>query len=146
MVVTLCVILLSVFETYTTHKDASEKEQTASRKEAESKKQVDDLTKQVTQERDENKQNADGFRQSFAALYNKYSDLAARVQNADLLREIIRTRKELKATQDKLNQPKARLVAGFWVPDAALTFPQETTVSRRADGSIAVDVIMSNPQ
>src|SRR5438309_1517738 len=55
LAVTLCIILLSVFETYTTHREAADKEQEAGRKELESKKQVDDLTQQVTQEREENK-------------------------------------------------------------------------------------------
>jgi hypothetical protein len=144
---TLVVILLSTFETYDNRRDARLKEQTASWKEAESKKQIDDLTEQVRLEREENKDNADGFRTSFASLYDKYSDLAARVQNADLLREITRTRKELKTTQDKLTQPKAHLTASFWHPDLTFdTLQQEVTTSKRADGSVTFDIVVMNPE
>src|SRR5579872_5841312 len=144
---TLCVILLSIFDTYVTHKEAYEKEQIAIRKEAESKKRIDDLTEQVTQEREENKNNADGFRTSFARLYDKYSELIARSQNADLIKEIKRTRDELKATQDKLNQPKARLTASFWHPGLAPDrLVREVALSRQADGSITLDLAVVNTE
>jgi len=144
---TLIVILLSAFDTYDTRRDARLKEQTASWKEVESKKQIDDLTTQVRLGREENKDNADGFRTSFANLYNKYSQLAARVQNADLLREIAQTRKELKATQDKLNQPKAHLAASFWYPNFSVdNIQQEVTTPKRADGSVTFDIVVMNPE
>lgn len=146
LVVTLIVILLLTFETYNSRSEARKKEETANQKEAASKMQIDGLTEQISQEREENKHNADGFRESFATLYQKYSDLAARVQNADLLREIIQTRKDLKATQEKLTQPKARLTASFYRPGMTTdNGPRETTGTKHADGSIAFDLVVANP-
>jgi hypothetical protein len=145
LVGTIAVYLLSLFETYDTRRDARLKEETASRKEVESKKQIEVLTEQVSQEREENKQNANGFRTSFSQLYDKYSELAARSKNPDLIREIKRTQNELKATQDKLNQPKARLNAGFWAATDSYDFPHEINIPRRPDGSVAFDICASNP-
>jgi Tfp pilus assembly protein PilV len=134
LIFTVAVIFLSFVDTYNSRSEAT-------RKETESKKQIDDLTEQVRLERDENKHNADGFRQSFDALYKKYSDLATRTHDADLLREIKQTRDELKVTRDRLDQPKAQLTAGFWEPNNHTDiFPLKTTVQRRPDGSVAFDI------
>jgi hypothetical protein len=145
LVGTVAVILLSVFETFSTRRETKEKEQAASRNEAESKKQIDDLTEQVRLEREENKHNADGFRTSFDVLYSKYSDLATRTHDADLLREIKQTREELKTTQQKLNPAKAHLTAGFWEPNNDTDiFPLKTTVQKRTDGSVVFDLSTVN--
>jgi hypothetical protein len=132
--------VLSLFETYKTHGEA----RSAHQHEQESQNKIDGLTDQVRQERQENKETRDDFRQSFDALYQKYSDLASKTQNAELLREIQQTRGELKTTQEKLNQPKARLSSGFWTGEADDSLPSEITVMRQRDGSVAFDISLAN--
>jgi hypothetical protein len=144
--VTVAVIILSLIDTHNTRRDAREKEAAAAKKDAASTRQIEVLTEQVNQERGENRDNANGFRQSFTALYNKYSELAAKTQNLDLLRELADTKKELKQTEDKLTQPKAKLTVSFWHPNMSFdNLVQETTVSRAMDGSVSLDLDVVNP-
>lgn len=103
------------------------------------------LTEQVRLGREENNKNSEGFRLSFSALYDKYSELASRVKNADLLRELHRTQKGLKDTQSKLDQPKATLTATFWTPNMTLdNLSRETTLSKGLDGSVTINIMVVN--
>lgn len=45
------------------------------------------LTDQITQLREDGKTANDGFRQSFAGLYDKFTQLSSQVQNHDLLKQ-----------------------------------------------------------
>lgn len=142
---TIIVIFLTLLDTHSTRKDTREKEQIAASKDAASTKQVEILTEQVRLEREENKQNSDGFRISFTSLYDKYSDLASRVRNSDLLRELHQTQSDLKETQSKLAQPKATLTASFWHPNmSSANLTKDITVSKKADGSVTLDIMVLN--
>jgi hypothetical protein len=142
---TIAVIFFSMIDTYNTRIEAKQKEQEASRKEAANKKQAEDLTGQIRLEREENKHNSDGFRESFGRLYQKYSDLAAKTQNAELLREIKETRDELKTTQEKLTQPKAELVASFWKSEMTeADVEKQIDATRNKDGSVSLDIVTLN--
>ncbi|HEX6821666.1 MAG TPA: hypothetical protein VF123_06395 [Candidatus Sulfotelmatobacter sp.] len=145
LVGTIAVVFLSMLDTYNTREEARNTEQEAGRREVESKKHTDDLTDQIRQEREENKQSRIDASKSFDSLYQRYSELLAKVQNADLLREIKQTRDELKATQEKLTQPKPRLTASFWVPDLGLNgSKKEMDVVKAKDGSVTFDITALN--
>jgi hypothetical protein len=85
---TIAVIALTLYDTHSSRREARQKEQAAEKTGVESKAQIGTLTQQITLERDENKTNADGFRKSFDSLYQKYSDLAAKTQNKELMQEL----------------------------------------------------------
>lgn len=98
------------------------------------------LSQQVQQLRDDAKAANDGFRQSFTTLYDKFSQLQAKVQadallkqNASLLKDIDETKKELTSTQAKLDpKPKAELSASFPTNDTK-NLPVLTTTLARTD-------------
>jgi hypothetical protein len=145
LVITVAVIGMTLFETHNTRRETREKEQAAATKDAENAGQITVLTEQVRMEREENKHNSDGFRQSFDSLYRRYSDLASKVQNADLLREIKETRSDLKTTQEKLTQPKPRLIASFWKANMERPdFKKEIDVVKAKDGSVSFEIVTLN--
>ena len=143
--VTIAVISLTLFETHTTRRETREREQVAASKDVASTKQIEVLTDQVRLGRLENNTNSEGFRISFSALYDKYSELASQVKTADLLQELHQTQKDLKDTELKLAQPKATLTASFWNDElTADNISRETTVSKKPDGSITVNLTVMN--
>lgn len=145
-IATTTIFGLTLLETHATRRETREKERTADKRDAANTKQIDVLTEQVRLEREENKQNSDGFRLSFAALYNKYSELASRTNNSGLLQELHRTQNDLRDTQSKLDQPKATLTASFWTSGmSSENLSRDKVVSRRPDGSVSIDVIVLNP-
>src|ERR1700678_1564512 len=93
LVFTVGVIGLTLYDTHSSRRETRQKEQAAEKTEVENKAQIDTLTQQITVERDENKTNANGCRKSFDSLYQKYSDLAARTQNKELIQELADTQK-----------------------------------------------------
>ena len=103
---------------------------------------IDRLSAQVTDLRNDNTTNAAGFRQSFAKLYARFSDLQTKTQNEVLLKEISETKDQLVATQQKLNQPKAALVATF--PTTQMIPVTETTLPRDGD-VVTVELQILNP-
>lgn len=145
LVLTVGVFLLTLYETHNTRRETREKEVAAETKDAGSTAQIKTLTEQIRLEREENKQNSNGFRQSFDALYKEYSDLAAKTQNRELLSELNDTKKRLQSAEAKFEQPKAKLTASFWslgiTPETA---QHELTTVRKPDGSISVDLVVSN--
>lgn len=146
LILVVCVVALTLYETHHSRHETRVKELTAKASESANKKEIEDLTEQVRGERDDNKHNSDGFRQSFDALYRKYSDLSAKVQNQDLLRELADTKKQLRSAEAKFEQPKAKLTASFWQTHQSLrNLVQETTAQRRPDGSIQLELGVINP-
>jgi multidrug efflux pump subunit AcrA (membrane-fusion protein) len=112
--------------------------------------QRDALTTQISQLRTDARTANDGFRQSFAGLYDKFSQLQAQVQtgellkqNATLLKQIDETKKELVATETKLNQPKATLVASFYTLDSSLV-PITKTYFPRNGSTVSVQILIYN--
>ena len=108
------------------------------------------LTNQIQQLRDDAKVANDGFRESFAGLYDKFSQLQAKVQtdallrqNASLIKDIDETKKQLSETQAKLVQPKAAPVASFQTDDEKQIPITETTVART--DPVSVPIIVYNP-
>jgi hypothetical protein len=109
------------------------------------------LTGQITQLREDGKTANDGFRQSFAGLYDKFTQLQSQVQNRDLLKqnaallqEIADTKKELLATEAKLTQPKAQLSASFHTPDIK-DMPITETTGTRNGTTVSVPIVVFNP-
>lgn len=108
------------------------------------------LSQQVQQLRDDARTANDGFRQSFAGLYDKFSRLQARVQtdallrqNAALLKDIDETKKELASTQAKLVQPKAAPLASFQTEDVRQIPITEATIVRT--DPVSVSFLVYNP-
>jgi cell division protein FtsL len=142
---TISVVVLTIYETHTTRQETRDKEKIALVNDAKNTQQITILTDQIQQEREENKVNSNGFRQSFAALYQKYSELIAKTHNEDLVRQLSSTQEQLKAAEAKFEQPKATLTAAFWRQDVAWdNLQQNTTVSKRPDGSVLLDVVVGN--
>jgi hypothetical protein len=141
--------MLSMADTYHTRTEAKEAQDRVDREKEEAKhreeisqQKIDQLSAQVADLRNDNTTNAAGFRQSFARLYAKFSDLQTKTQNVALLKEISETKDQLVATQQKLNQPKAALVATF--PTSQMIPVTETTLPR--DGATAtVGLQILNP-
>lgn len=105
---------------------------------------IDELNNQVGLGRQENQKNSEGFRQSFASLYDKFSDLQSKVRNQELLAQLQETKHQLLATQKKLNAPKARLDAYFYTtPYLPIPHLKETTIEP-AQGAVQVDVVFEN--
>jgi hypothetical protein len=144
LLATVGVLLLTLLDTHQTRKDAREKEQQAQTRDAENSGHITDLTKQVQQERNEAKDARNDFRTSFASLYQRYSELLAKVRNADLLREIEQYRAELKTTQEKLTQPKPELVASFSQPTPTDIPTRQIDVVKSKDGTVTVDLTTIN--
>lgn len=142
-IITGLITLLSLAETHNSQAGARQQREAAEKRDTISQTQISDLTEQVRQGRAENQQNSAGFRRSFSALYDKYSDLAARVKNEDLLKEVKKTREELVATQQKLTPPTATLVASFYSLDTSQLPMREVTAHKSGD-SVSVDLIIMN--
>ena len=143
--VTVAVVGLTLFETHSTRRETREKEQVAASKDVASTRQIEVLTEQVRLGRLENNTNSEGFRISFSALYDKYSELASQVKTAKLLQELRLTQKDLRDTELKLTQPKAALTASFWNDNLRPeTISRETTASKNPDGSVTINVTVMN--
>jgi hypothetical protein len=136
-VATLLLIVFSVMDTRSNRADAA--------------RERGDLKSQITQLRDDARSANDGFRQSFAVLYDKFSQLQSKVQNGELLKqnatliqEIAETKKELLSTEAKLNQPKVKPLASFHVNDSREVPITETTIARNG-ATVSVPIIIYNP-
>jgi hypothetical protein len=108
------------------------------------------LTDQITQLREDGKAANDGFRQSFAGLYDKFTQLQSQVQNRELLKqnaallqEIAETKKELLATEAKLTQPKAQLIASFHGTDIR-DIPITEMTGVRNGTTVSVPIVVYN--
>jgi hypothetical protein len=142
---TVFLMILSIADTRSIRARAAK-----DRRDAASEKQTADahiqfLTDQVGQLREDSKANSDGFRKSFDGLYQRFTDLKAKVTNADLIREIDDTKKELRATQAKLVTPKPTLVPSLYVPNYPYLSPVlESDSLRSPSGSVAVEFVITN--
>jgi hypothetical protein len=78
-------------------------------------------------------------------LYQRFADLKAKVTNADLIREIDDTKKELRATQAKLVVPKPTLVPSFYMLNYSFQPPiLEANGTRSPDGNVSVEFVIVN--
>lgn len=118
---------------------------------AEATRERDDLNGQITRLRDDARLANDGFRHSFAGLYDKFSQLQSKVQNGELLKqnatllqEIAETKKELLSTEAKLNQPKPKPLASFHTTDLR-EVPVTTTTIARSGTTVSVPITVYNP-
>lgn len=136
-VATLLLIAFSVMDTRSNRASAA--------------KESDDLKRQITQLRDDARIANDGFRQSFAGLYDRFSQLQSKVQNGELLKqnatllqEITETKKELLSTEAKLSQPKPKPLASFHTTDMR-EVPITKTTTARIGTTVSVSIIVYNP-
>jgi hypothetical protein len=132
-ILTVFITGLGLRDTYQTRAAASADREQARLDRGTSQQHITQLSDQVTQLRQDNKNAADTFSKSFATLYSKFSDLQSKVQNADLLKEIKETKQQLEDTQKKLTQPKPVLIATFPANDPAQVPITETTLPRSDD-------------
>lgn len=132
-IITAVITLLSIRET-----SSSRAEQASNRA------TIAQLSTQIDQLRGDNQKSADGFRDSFATLYQRFTDLQSKVQNADLLKEIDATKKELVATQSKLTPLKISPIATFPSKDPSKIPITEFTTARSGD-FVEVKFTVYNP-
>ncbi|MGB8522817.1 MAG: hypothetical protein WCD43_07615 [Candidatus Acidiferrales bacterium] len=143
---TVFLMILSIVDTHSNRVKVAKDAQQAFGEKQTADARIKFLTDQIGQLRDDSKANSDGFRKSFDGLYQRFADLQAKVTNVDLIREIDDTKKELRATQEKLNTPKVTLVPSFYFLDYSYKPPiVEMTASRQLDGSIPIDFVVINP-
>ena len=143
---TVSLMILSIFDTHSNRVKVAEDTQQAATQKQTADARITFLTDQVGQLRNDSRANSDGFRKSFDGLYQRFANLQAKVTNADLIREIDETKKELRVTQDKLNTPKATLVPSFYFLDYSYKPPiLEMNASRQLDGGIPIDFEIINP-
>lgn len=109
------------------------------------------LNKEIGQLRADAQTADDGFRQSFAGLYDKFGQLQTRVQtdkltkqNAALIRELDDAKTDLVAMQAKLNPPKLKLIASFGVADIH-EIPTTEKTFPRVNGTVSVPIVVYNP-
>jgi hypothetical protein len=136
----LVTILVTFLGLYETHRARVEQAST----EASSQATISGLSGQIQQLRNDNKQNADGFRDSFTALYKQYSTLQSKTQNAELLKEIEATKQKLVDAQNSLTPPTVTPLATFPTVEAAKIPITETVLSRSRD-FVTVDFAVYNP-
>jgi hypothetical protein len=134
-ILTLLLTCFGLRETHSARVRAAKDGENARISETNKTAQISQLSQQVVQLREDNQKDSKAFRESFSTLYQKFSELQAKVQNAELLKEISATKKELLETQKKLDQPKATLIASFPVTDFGDVPKREITLSRSALGS-----------
>jgi hypothetical protein len=143
---TAFLMILSIVDTRSNRAKVAKDTQQAVGEKQTADARINFLTDQVGQLRGDSRANSDGFRKSFDGLYQRFANLQAKVTNADLIREIDETKKELRATQDKLNTPKATLIPSFYFLDYSYKPPiLEMSASRQPEGSIPIDFVVINP-
>lgn len=142
-VATLAVTGLGIEQTYSDRLQAQNDRREATAQSTLSERKIDFLTTQVKQLREDNKSTTDGFRKSFAQLYDKFSALQAKVTNRDLQIEIEKTRAELIATQKKLTTPKANVVSSFYTLNLH-QFPIRELTASLSGASVTVDLMVYN--
>jgi hypothetical protein len=108
------------------------------------------LLMQVQQLRADSKVANDGFRQSFASLYDKFGQLQTRVQtdallkqNTSLLLDIDATKRELASTRAKLEQPQTTPLASFQTEHSEQIPITEATLERSSP--VPVSFLVYNP-
>ena len=131
--VTAIITLLGVYETYSARVE-----------QASSGATITQMSNQIGQLRTDNQKSTDGFRDSFSKLYDRFSELQSKVQNADLLKEIKATKQELVETQNKLTPPIVTPIASFPARPAT-DIPITETTATRSDGFVEVHVTVYNP-
>jgi hypothetical protein len=111
---TILLSVLSIFDTHSTRKEAWETRVSADKDQVKRGTQIDGLSRQLNDARKDAQINAKTFSDAFGTLYQRFSDLQARVTNQDLMRELAATQDELRTTQKKLTPDKALLQASFF--------------------------------
>jgi len=132
-VLTVIITVLSIRDTYDSNTN-----------QINSRATISQLSTQIDQLRGDNQKAADAFRDSFTKLYDRFSDLQTRVQNADLLKEIKDTKKELLDTQSKLTPPNITPIASFPADDPA-QIPITQISAIRSDNVVEVAFMVYNP-
>ena len=117
-VLTAIAVVFGFADLHSSRKRAEQDRIDAEKKDEVQRADIEQLTKQVADSRQDAYKANEGFRQSFAELYKKFSDLQAKVTNQELMKELVDTKKQVEAYQKKLAEPppKASLVAGFNLP------------------------------
>ncbi len=77
-------------------------------------------------------------------MSDKLAELKSKVTNAELLSELDQTQQDLKATQAKLNAPKAVVIASFFTSEGTTQDPILSTYAVPTSGIVTVDLTMLN--
>jgi len=108
---------------------------------------INELLSQIKNLRDDSKVDNKGFRDSLSTLSDrfavKFSDLQSKVANAELIKEIKDAKKELRDTQRKLEQPRAKLSGSFFTEDFSKIPVLNATPEISAEG-LSVDFVVAN--